>query len=134
MINKFARGASTYSYYGYLNRYTPEQIRKYQSERHYFLGRRGAYNNLVLKMAADHINYEEDFNLRYKVPPFISNMSMRLATVWFVSAVIILSFGLGDMLKVFRQVEFFYPGRPSTTAEVYQRYETLYFIDRMPKF
>ncbi len=55
-------------------------------------------------MAADHINYEEDFNMKYKVPVYITNMSMRLAIFWFVSATLILSFGLGDMLRVFRQV------------------------------
>lgn len=134
MINKFARTASNYSYYGYLNRYTPQQLRTYQSERHYYLGRRGAFNNLVLKMAADHINYEEDLNLRYKVPPFITNMSQRLAAFWFISASIILSFGLGDMLRVFRQVQFYYPTRPSTSAEVPARYQTLYFVDRAPKY
>lgn len=104
MINKFARTASNYSYYGYLNRYTPELQRDYQAGRFYGLGRRGAFNNLVLKMAADHINYEEDLNLKYKVPVYITNMSMRLAIFWFVSATLILSFGLGDMLRVFRQV------------------------------
>lgn len=133
MINKFARAASSYSYYGYLNRYTPEQLRTYQSQRYECLGRRGAFNNLVYKMASDHINYEEDFNLKYKVPVFITNLSQRLALFWFVSAVIILSFGYGDMLRIYRQVEHFYPGRPSTSAESSSHYETLYFIDRIPK-
>lgn len=104
MINRFARNASNYSYYNYLTRYSPEQLRTYQTERHYYLGRRGAFNNLVLKMAADHINYEEDFNLRYKVPVFFSNMSMRLALFWFISATLICSFGLGDMLRTLRQI------------------------------
>ncbi len=134
MINKFARAASTYSYYGYLNRYTPEQIRTYQSERMYFLGRRGAFNNLVYKYAADHINYEEDFNMRYKVPTFVTNVTMRLGLFWFISATLIISFGLGDMLRVFRQVEFFYPGRPDSNAETISHYETLYLIDRSVKF
>lgn len=57
-MNRFQRSASNYAYYGYLQRYTPEQIRKYQSERHYHLGRRGAFNTLVLKYASEHINYE----------------------------------------------------------------------------
>jgi hypothetical protein len=45
-----------------------------------------------------------------------------------------LSFGLGDMMRMLRPAEFFYPGRPSTNAEVINRYETLYFIDRTNKF
>lgn len=57
-MNRFTRCASNYAYYGYLNKYTPATLRNYQGERHYYLGRRGAYNNLVLKMASDHINYE----------------------------------------------------------------------------
>lgn len=57
-MNRFQRAASNYDYYNYLQRYTPEQVRRYQADRHYYLGRRGAFNNLVLKYAADHINYE----------------------------------------------------------------------------
>ena len=133
-MNRFTRTASNYAYYGYLTRYTPASIRTYQSDRHYFLGRRGAFNNLVLKMAADHINYEEDLNLRYKVPPFISNISMRLAMFWFASSIILLSFCLGDMIKIFNISEFYYPNKPSTEAEVYNRYETMYFVDRAPRY
>ena len=72
-MNRFQRTASNYAYYGYLQRYQPEQLRNYQSDRYYYLGRRGAFSNLVYKFAADHVNYEEDFNLRYKTPPFITN-------------------------------------------------------------
>lgn len=121
-MNRFQRTASNYAYYGYLQRYTPEQVRKYQTERHYFLGRRGAYNNLVLKFAAEHVNYEEDYNMRYKVPPFITNLSMRLAWYWFGMAAFIMSFYLGDMIKVFNFQEFFYPGKPSTESEIVNRY------------
>ncbi len=122
MINKFARNASKYTYYGYLQRYNPEQLRTYQSERMYRLGRRGAFNNLVYKFAADHINYEEDFNMRYKVPTFFVNLTMRLAMFWFVSATVIISFGLGDMLRVFRQIEWYYSAKPNTNADSISRY------------
>jgi hypothetical protein len=57
-MNRFQRTASKHAYYGYLNRFTPETLRTYQSERFYALGRRGAYDTLILKMAADHVNYE----------------------------------------------------------------------------
>lgn len=73
-------------------------------------------------MAADHINYEEDFNLRYKVPPYIVNFSQRLAAFWFVAATLIISFGLGDMLRVFRQSEYYYPTRPCPSSEAIPRY------------
>ena len=58
-VNRFARAASQYAYYGYLSRYDPEMLRKYQSERSFDLGRRGAYDTLVYKMGADHVNYED---------------------------------------------------------------------------
>ena len=57
-MNRFQRCASNYAYYGYLNRFAPETLRTYQSERFYQLGRRGAYDTLVLKMGCDHVNYE----------------------------------------------------------------------------
>ncbi len=57
-MNRFQRTASKHAYYNYVNRFAPETLRTYQSERFYCLGRRGAYDTLVYKMAADHINYE----------------------------------------------------------------------------
>lgn len=108
-------------------------MRRYQSERNYGLGRRGAYNTLVLKMAGDHINYEEDYNMRYKVPPLIVNLSMRFASFFFIVPALMLSFALGDMIKLFRQYEYFYPGKPGEEPEQIARYETLYVVDRMPR-
>ena len=121
-MNRFQRTASNYAYYGYLQRYQPEQLRNYQSDRYYYLGRRGAFSNLVYKFAADHVNYEEDFNLRYKTPPFITNLSMRLAFYWATMITLILTFYLGDMIKVFSFQEFYYIGRPSTDSETVSRY------------
>lgn len=72
--------------------------------------------------------------MRYKVPPFISNLSMRMAMFWFVSAIFMLSFCLGDMIKIFGITEWYYPNKPNPDAEVFCRYETLYFVDRAPRF
>lgn len=133
MINKFARCASNYSYYGYLNRYTPEQLRSYQSERYYYLGRRGAFDNLVTKMAADHINYEEDLNMKYKIPHVIVKFSYKLAMYWMLVSAFIIMFGLGDMGKTLKPKDFFYINKPSG-VESARHYETLYLIDRIPKY
>jgi hypothetical protein len=57
-MNRFQRCASNYTYYGYLNKHTPEHMRKYQSQRFHELGRRGAFDTLIYRMAADHLNYE----------------------------------------------------------------------------
>ena len=121
-MNRFQRTASTDAYYGYLTKHTPEHLRKYQSERHYTLGRRGAFDTLVWKMAADHINYEEDFNLRYKIPPVISNLSMRLTMFWFWIPAFMMSFYLGDMIKLFTPHIYLYAGQPSENAESPTRY------------
>jgi hypothetical protein len=40
-------------------------------------------------------------------------MSMRLAIFWFASSVIIIMFGLGDLGKTVRKIEFNYPGQPN---------------------
>lgn len=56
-MNRFQRVASNYAYYGYLNRFTPETLRTYQSERFYGLGRRAACDALVLRMGASHVNF-----------------------------------------------------------------------------
>lgn len=71
--------------------------------------------------------------MKYKTPVMITLLSQKIVVFWFLSASIILSFGFGDMLRIFRQVEMYYPGRPSTDSEVYSRYESLYFVDRMPR-
>ena len=59
---------------------------------------------------------------------------MRLAMLWFFTCSLMLSFCLGDMIKIFGQAEFFYPLRPSGDGEAIPRYETLYFVDRAPRF
>ena len=122
MLNRFQRTASTYAYYGYLTRHNPEHLRRYQSERNYTLGRRGAFDTLVWKMAADHINYEEDFNLRYKTPPVITNLSMRITMFWFWVPAFFISVYLGDMVKLFTPHVYMYAGQPSDNAESPTRY------------
>lgn len=73
-------------------------------------------------MGADHINYEEDFNLKYKVPPVINNLSMRLTWYWFVMSTLMISFGLGDMMKLLNPHEYSYAARPSDDPEQIARY------------
>lgn len=63
-------------------------------------------------MAADHINYEEDFNLRYKTPSVIVNLSMRLSMFWFWIPTFLMSFYLGDMVKLFTPHIYLYAGQP----------------------
>lgn len=111
MLNRFQRLASNYSYYGYINRYSPELLRKYQTGRHYYLGRKGAFDTLVYKGAADHINYEEDFNVKYKLPVFVVNVCYRVAWFWFVMTTIYIMFSLGDMNKLFLEQKYFYTSR-----------------------
>lgn len=85
-------------------------------------------------MAADHINYEEDFNLRYKVPMVIVNLSMRLTMFWFWVPAVLISFCLGDMLKLFTPHTYTYAGKATDDAEQPTRYETMYFQDRIAKY
>ena len=131
-MNRFQRCASNYAYYNYLNRYSPAMLRTYQSGRYYNSGRSGSFTTLVHKMAADHINYEEDFNLRYKTPPVINNLAMRLAWYWFVISTLMISFSLGDMAKLFNPQEYAYASRPQDNPEQIARYETLYMVQRRP--
>ena len=121
-MNRFQRCASNYTYYNYLNRYSPAMLRQYQTERYFHLGRSGSFTTLVYKMGADHINYEEDFNLRYKVPPVISNLSMRLTWYWSVVSALMLSFALGDMMKLFNPHEYSYASRVPDDPEQIARY------------
>jgi hypothetical protein len=134
MITKFSRGASKWSYYSYLQRTSPEHLRKHQSERNYYLGRKGAFDTLVYKMAADHICYEEDFNMRYKVPTFVVNTSMRVCWYWFVIPSILISFYLGDMIKTFNPTDVSYLKRPLQDGEIPTRYESMYMHDKQARF
>ena len=122
MLNRFQRTASQHAYYGYLTRHTPENLRRYQSERNYTLGRKGAFDTLVWKMAADHISYEEDFNIRYKVPPVITNLSMRITMFWFWVPAVLISVALGDLIKLATPHVYHYTGHPSDNAESPTRY------------
>lgn len=64
-------------------------------------------------MAGDHVSYEEDFNVRYKVPPVITNFCYRLAWLWFVLPTIFIMGYLGEMNKLFTPHTLYYSGRPS---------------------
>lgn len=132
-MNRFSRQASKWSYYSYLQQFTPAHLRKYQSGRYYCLGRRGAFDNLVYKMAADHINYEDDFNLRYKTPTFIVNAFTRIMWFWFVVPTIMISFYLGDMVKVFTPTDMWNLKRAPSDGEIPTRYESMYLHYKMPK-
>ena len=132
-MNRFQRTASKHAYYGYLARYTPEALRTYQSERFYGLGRRGAYDTLVLKMGADHVNYEEDMNQQYKTPPVLVNTWQRVGWFLFIVPGFMIIFNTDDMVRIFQPHKYNYIGNASDTVTPL-RYETLYVFDRLPKF
>jgi hypothetical protein len=112
-MNRFQRLASNYSYYGYITRTTPDILRRYQSERSYVLGRRGAYDTLVLKMAVDHVNFEEDMNQQYKTPTVFVNLWMRVAWFLFTVPIFMLIFNMDDMVRVFQPHKYRYIGNES---------------------
>ena len=132
-MNRFQRCASNYQYYGYLNRYAPQLLRTYQSERFFALGRKGAYDTLVYKMGADHINYEEEMNQQYKTPTVIVNLWMRVAWFLFVVPGFMIMCNMDDMVRVFVPHKYSYIGNETDTVSP-TRYETLYTIDYIPKF
>jgi len=130
-VNRFARAASKYAYYGYLTKYEPATLRKYQSERHYDLGRRGAYDTIVLKMGTDHVNYEEDMNLTYKTPVILVNTYQRVGIFLFFMAGFFLVFCMDDMLRMFVPFKKGYIGI-AQDARIPSRYESLYIIQKLP--
>ena len=132
-VNRFARTASKYAYYGYLNRYDPSLLRKYQSERSYTLGRRGAYDTLVLKMAADHVNYEDEMNQTYKTPTLIVNTWQRVGLFFFFMAAFFLMFAMDNMPQIFVPFKLTYPGVGGDPV-IPSRYESLYMIQKVPSF
>ena len=72
--------------------------------------------------------------MKYKIPPVISNLSMRLILYWFVMSTIFISFSLGDMVKLFNPHEYSPKSKPNEDPEAITRYETLYILDRMPRY
>jgi hypothetical protein len=74
------------------------------------------------------MNYEEDFSLRYRLPVIVITISQRFAIYWFGSAVFLIMMSLGDLGRVVRKIEFYYPGQPNSGGESNARYETLYAV------
>ena len=132
-MNRFQRLASNHKYYGYLTHYTPQTLRTYQSERFYSLGRKGAYDTLVYKMGADHINYEEEMNTQYKTPTVVVNTWMRVGWFLFLVPGFMIMMNQDDMTRVFIPHRWTYMGRPTET-NIPTRYETLYAIESIPKY
>jgi hypothetical protein len=85
-------------------------------------------------MAADHLNYEEEFNLRYKVPPLIVNVSYKALAIFFILPTFYICFSLGDMVRLHTPHFYSYIKKPNVDAESPTRYETMYFIKRVPMY
>lgn len=115
-MNRFQRLASKHAYYGYIARTSPELLRTYQSERSYVLGRKGAYDTLVLKMGGDHINFEEEMNQQYKTPTAFVNLWQRVAWFLFLVPIFMLVVNMDDMVRVFTPHRYAYIGNESDTV------------------
>ncbi|EGR34649.1 hypothetical protein IMG5_005150 [Ichthyophthirius multifiliis] len=133
-MNRFFKVNSNYSYYKYLEKYDANFLRRYQSETHYYLGRRGAWRNLVIKYAGDHIALEEEHNFKYKTHLSFVYLSYRLAWFLFGMTMIYNTFLLGDIGKTFNIGEWDYPIKPSSERDYATRYESLYVIDKFQKW
>ncbi len=120
-MNRFQRTASKHAYYGYVNRFAPEILRNYQSERFYSLGRRGAFDTLVIKMSTDHVNFEEDWNGNYKTPTAFVNLVMRVAWFLFLVPAFMMMFNMDDMVRVLQPHKYTYTGN-ATDSIVPLRY------------
>lgn len=134
-MNRFTRAASNYAYYAYVSRYTPDLLRKYQSERYHMLGRRGAYDTLVKRAGVNSMGNEEDMNMRYKTPAYIHNTYSRILwTMFLLPCVLMTIFQFDYMADIFTAAKFYVPGKPAEGGEFPKRYETMYIIDRLPRF
>jgi hypothetical protein len=84
-------------------------------------------------MAADHINYEEEMNQQYKTPVPIVNLWMRVAWFLFLVPGFMIMFNFDDMVRIFVPHTYNYIGN-ETDVTIPTRYESLYIMDRIPKF
>lgn len=89
---------------------------------------------MVRKMAGDHIGMEEDLNMTYKIPVPIVNLYRRIAYFLSIVPILLLYFCLDDMVRLFVPFRMYYSGNPNAEGENPARYETLYVIDRLPRF
>ncbi|KAL4460983.1 hypothetical protein ABPG74_016455 [Tetrahymena malaccensis] len=133
-MNRFFKVSSKYQYYKYLEQYDAAFLRKYQSETHWYLGRRGAWKNLVIKYAGDHISLEEEHNVKYKTHLSFVYLSYRLAWVLFAYVLIYNHFLLGDLGKTFNVGEWDHRIKQSADKDYPTRYESLYILDRTQKW
>ena len=95
---------------------------------------RGAWKNLVIKYAGDHISLEEEHNVKYKTHLSFVFLSYRLAWVLFAYVLIYNHFFLGNIGKSFNVGEWDHRLRPSSERDYPTRYESLYILDRTQKW
>jgi len=133
-MNRFFKINTNWSYYKYLEKYDPAFVRKYQSGTHYYLGRRGAWKNLVYKYGGDHISLEEEHNFKYKTHLAFTWFSYRLAWFLFGYCCVYNTLLLGDLGKAFNIGEWDHRIKPSSDNDYPTRYESMYIVDKTLKW
>ena len=92
------------------------------------------WRNLVWKFAGDHINLEEEHNVKYKTHMFLVNFNYKFA--WFLTfyAMVYTGMALGEQGRAFNVKDIDIPVNPSGDNEFPTRYERFYAVDRPQKY
>lgn len=87
-----------------------------------------------MKYSADHINLEEEHNVKYKTPMFFVNLSYRFALFLSFYMIVYTSFYLDDVGKVFIQNEHSYAASTHNNQDVAARYEKVYVKGKLSSY
>ena len=85
-------------------------------------------------MSGDHINLEEEHNIKYKTHMAFVNFSYRLAWFFFGYVTIYASFFLGEQGHIFNVADYDHLMNPSSNDDFPTRYEKLYISERPMKY
>jgi hypothetical protein len=104
-MNRFQRHASKHAYYSYLQQYSPAFLRRYTSERYYKVGRRGLWQNLVMRFSCNLGKNEEEITGKYRMPVPVAQLLHRLSFLLLTIPLVTMVLGLGNMGLYFTQSE-----------------------------
>ena len=114
------------AYNQYLKHYTPFLLRRYQTGKYAILGRRSAFNTLVLKFSGDHLGTEEHHSFKHVTPIWFKNFTQRVGLLLSVYSFMFIIFWLGKQQHVVNMDNKTNCGESLGGGEGIFKYEDLY--------
>lgn len=118
------------SYYSYLSRFTPFQLRRYQTGMYFDVGRTSMWSHYIQKTARESMGSEDDVSVNYRLPWYVSSFMYRILWVTLAVQVYVYFLIWDGKYTVFNPQERNHWAEEESGLEYLTKYDRLYRICR----